>query len=157
VDFLTTADGTKFNRVYSAKEAEQSVKLRLIARGDRYPGPGPIPTSWRTTVECKFVVGQKVVCIDDYDFIDVLKVGSIYSIVWVGISIGCYHGVIEEGPCVELKDIKNPYSPVRKYLKHENPYAFNAKRFRALNKRPTETSIEVFKKLLTPNKQLERV
>ena len=105
-------------------------------------------------MECKFEVGQKVVCIAEKpwnngfvivpgptkgDIVTITYVGTNPKYSWIGIGLKEFPIADQPGDAFGERRI------------------FNAGCFRPLNERPTETSIEVFQKLLTPNKQLERV
>lgn len=93
---------------------------------------------------CSFKVGQHVVCIHD------------------GPWVSCYHGNIFNGPkknaILKITDMEpSPLMMNGVYLIglafREFPHAcFVHRLFRPLQEKPKKTSIEIFKKLQTPNK-----
>jgi hypothetical protein len=105
-------------------------------------------------MDCKFVVGQKVVCIDDqvgtnepmassYNPLDGLTVGQVYTIRWIGMYKGFY---LKEFVGVRVVEIKRDVDPSEGV-----ECCFRASRFKPLEKKKTD--ISVFKKLLVSSKK----
>lgn len=94
-------------------------------------------------MECKFTVGQKVVCVDDvprhYPSAGV-KYGSIYTITKIGI----HH--TRECPVVWLSEEEAL-----------GEWGFYADRFRPIQDTKKETSIEVFRDILRKVSEPEKV
>lgn len=99
-------------------------------------------------MECKFVVGQKVVCISkswmDYVLNEVTMHCPIYGNVYTIKSIQVFDGIMDGIAFLTLKEIGG-----------ERVYAYTG--FRPLQERPKETDISVFRKMLDDVKEPERV
>jgi len=111
-------------------------------------------------MKCKFEVGQKVVCIssswvDDRGQVPPCPLPQSGEIVTIAKIIPDDNPMYEI--LLQLKEYSSPVGFGPQGLPHIPQFAHYD--FRPLNERPTETSIEVFKKLLTPTKKnvLEKV
>lgn len=112
-----------------------------------------------------FRIGQKVVCIDDsipqggtvysprlrcsfrlLGDMDGLTRGSIYTVRGIDVDWA------DELPVLFLEEIIRPTLGTE-----QQETGFDQRRFRPLQERPQQTSIEVFKKLLNPHKVLTTV
>jgi len=105
-------------------------------------------------MKCKFVVGQKIVCItSNWPTLPEETAPELNKIYTVReLTVDMFGSVL-----VYLKEIINPKISTNEGFRER---AYAAEYFRALKEKPKETSIEVFKKLLTPNtviKTLEKV
>jgi hypothetical protein len=108
-----------------------------------------------------FYVGQKVVCVDDYwdpqdrfPAIAYPKKGTVYTIRSVHKPC-CSESNSNEPFCVMVDELKSPPGTVCLACGEPGEMDFRHSRFRPLIER--KTSIEIFTKMLTPNKRQREV
>ena len=110
-------------------------------------------------MECKFVVGQKVVCVLGFEserWINTSPnrpiVGNVYTIREIKIETfdNTFFGGFVELPGLFFQEIQNPPRFFSR-LGETKEYAFPYNCFDSLNQRTT--NIEVFTKILRPNRQ----